>query len=358
MKKICFISGVISRSGGTERVGIMIANELVKRGYEVNILSFWNSTKPFFKVDDRIKIDYLLDYKEGKLYRTYIYPIFKLHNYLKKEKIDIVVDIDTLLTNYTAYAIKGTSCKLISWDHFNYSFMLNDKKRIKSKKLAKKYADKLVVLTKDDYNEHIQRMNFKKEKIIQIYNPSPYKVYKGYNFDNKKFIAVGRITRQKGFDMLLKAWEMVEKECDNWKLEIIGDGEEMTVIKNMITEKNLKGIDLTGKVENVEDYYKSSSCYVLSSRYEGFPMVLLEAQSFGLPIISFDCKTGPNEIIKNKENGILVKDGDIKELAKNMIEFTKSYNNANIMSEKSLENIKNYSIEKITDSWCEMIEGL
>ena len=137
MKKICFFSGLISRSGGTERVGIMIANELANKGYEVSILSLWNDCKPFFKVDKKIKIDYLLDYKEGKLYRTYIYPILKLRKYIKEKEIDVLIDIDTLLSLYSGYAIKGTKCKLISWEHFNYYYMLKDKKRIRAKKIVK-----------------------------------------------------------------------------------------------------------------------------------------------------------------------------------------------------------------------------
>ncbi|HFJ6416571.1 TPA: glycosyltransferase family 4 protein, partial [Enterococcus faecium] len=106
MKKICFISGVISRSGGTERVGSIIANSLSDLGYDVTILSFWNSGEPYFGLDKTIKVDYMLNPKtEGKLYRTYLYPVWKLHKYICKNEFDIVIDIDTLLSLYTTRAI-------------------------------------------------------------------------------------------------------------------------------------------------------------------------------------------------------------------------------------------------------------
>ncbi|HFN2525841.1 TPA: glycosyltransferase, partial [Enterococcus faecium] len=158
MKKICFISGVISRSGGTERVGSIIANSLSDLGYDVTILSFWNSGEPYFGLDKTIKVDYMLNPKtEGKLYRTYLYPVWKLHKYICKNEFDIVIDIDTLLSLYTTRAIKGTKCKLISWEHFNYwtMEMLKEKKRFKAKKLIKKYAKRLVVLTEEDRQKHI-----------------------------------------------------------------------------------------------------------------------------------------------------------------------------------------------------------
>ncbi|WPD51887.1 glycosyltransferase (plasmid) [Lactococcus lactis] len=139
--RVCFISGVISRSGGTERVGTIIANHLANRGYDIRILSFWDRGKPYFQVFDNIKVDFLLDPKtEGKLYRTNIYPIVKLHNYLKRNQIDIVIDIDTALSYYTARAITNTKCKLVSWEHFNYWAMklLNESKRYKAKELIKK----------------------------------------------------------------------------------------------------------------------------------------------------------------------------------------------------------------------------
>ena len=110
--------------------------------------------KPYFHLEDEVHVHYLLNHKiEGKFYRTGIYPIIKLHRFIQNNDIDIIVDIDTVLSRHSAYAIRGTKCKLISWEHFNYWTMLRLKeaRRFRAKKLIKKYATELVVLTAVSY---------------------------------------------------------------------------------------------------------------------------------------------------------------------------------------------------------------
>ncbi|CZQ96571.1 glycosyl transferases group 1 [Trichococcus palustris] len=357
-KRICFCSGAISRSGGTERVGTIIANELCQRGYEVYILSFWDHGKSYFEIDKRIEISYLLKPREGKLYRTYIYPIVKLHNFIKKKKIDVFIDIDTTLTAYSAHAVKGTRCKLISWEHFNYWTMMEDRKRIKAKLLAKKYADKIVVLTKTDLQKHTDSMNISKDKICNIYNPSPFKFNSNYNYNSKQFISVGRLTHQKGYDLLLEAWSIFEKENKQWHLNLVGNGEDEIKLKEKCKELSLQNFIFVGETKNVKEYYQNSSCYLLSSRYEGFPMVILEAQSFGLPVIAFNCKTGPAEMIENEVNGYLVEELNVNELARKMIDFAEQRERAERMSIEATKSVANLSIEKIGVQWEDLIESL
>ena len=205
--KICFVSGAISRSGGTERVGSVIANALANEGYHVILLSCWNHGSPFFPLDEKVELKYLLDpQKEGKLYRTYVYPIVKLHRFIKQNKIDIIIDIDTELARFTSYAIQGTTCKQISWEHFNYWTMLklNEKKRFTAKKLIKHYATKLVVLTEEDRQKHIQEYDLPDDFVITMPNPSLSDVEYDYNFNSKIFLAVGRLTPQKKISALLE----------------------------------------------------------------------------------------------------------------------------------------------------------
>ncbi len=351
---ICFFSGVIANSGGTERVCSIIANELSNRGYNVRILSFWGRGNSYYKLNDDIKVDFLLNpSKEGKLFRTYIYPIIKLHNYIKKNKIDIFIDVDTVLANYTYYAIKNTNCKWASWEHFNYSRMIESperKERIKAKQRIKSRADLLIVLTDEDKKMHIEGMNFNKDQIKRIYNPSPFSISNNeYNFNSKIFFSAGRLFHQKGYDMLIDAWKIFEENNLDWKLIIAGNGEEENKLKEKVKSLNLKNINFVGQIKNIEDYYKKASCYVLSSRYEGFPMVILEAESFGLPIIAFDCITGPKEMIK--DNGYLVKNQDIEDLARKMLEFAKDENKAKLFSINSKKNLEKLSIDKIVDEW-------
>lgn len=115
---------------------------------------------------------------------------------------------------------------------------------------------------------------------------------------------------------------------------------------------------MAGHSDHVEDYYKSSSCYVLSSVYEGFPMVILEAQSYGLPVISYDCKTGPRDLVQHNINGMLVNDKDIEQLAMSMIMFTKNVDLAKRMSQSAYKNVQKYNLKEITKQWVDLIENV
>ncbi|HAQ7750511.1 TPA: glycosyltransferase family 4 protein [Enterococcus faecium] len=361
MKKICFISGVISRSGGTERVGSIIANSLSDLGYDVTILSFWNSGEPYFGLDKTIKVDYMLNPKtEGKLYRTYLDPVWKLHKYICKNEFDIVIDIDTLLSLYTTRAIKGTKCKLISWEHFNYwtMEMLKEKKRFKAKKLIKKYAKRLVVLTEEDRQKHIDEYSLSEDFVITMPNPCISNIEYEYHYDKKRFLAVGRLVEEKNFADMISAWKIVEKKVDDWDLIIVGKGELEKDLRQQIKDLNLQRVTIAGHSDHVEEYYKSASCYVLSSVYEGFPMVILEAQSYGLPVISYDCKTGPRDLVHHNFNGMLVEDKNIDQLAKSMIMFTKNTDLAMRMSLNAYNNVQKFNLKEITKQWVALIENV
>lgn len=356
---ICFVSGAIARSGGTERVGSIIANSLNKSGYNIFLLSCWNHGKPCFHLEPSVHVKYLLDpKKEGKLYRTYIYPIIKMHRFIKQNNIDIIVDIDTELSIYSSYAIKGTKCRLISWEHFNYWTMLSlkESRRFRAKKLIKKYAKKLVVLTEQDREAHIEYLGFDKNLVTAIPNPCTEVSMAPYDFDKKLFLAVGRLTPEKGYDWLLEAWSLIEKDIPDWKLKIVGSGEDEAALKKQKHDLKLKNVDFIPHTSDVGSHYSFASAYVLSSRYEGFPMVLLEAEAYGLPIIAFDCKTGPRDLVADGENGYLVEDANIKELANTMLSFTKDRKTAVRMSEKSRSFVTRFNLDSVTHQWEALIE--
>jgi glycosyltransferase involved in cell wall biosynthesis len=135
-------------------------------------------------------------------------------------------------------------------------------------------------------------------------------------FREKTVLAVGRLSYQKGFDLLIEAWNKVGAHEEGWKLQIVGSGEEdeklYRLVKNLNLDSSLEFIPAT---KNIEQYYPKASFFVLSSRYEGYPLVLVEAMGFSLPCIAFDCKTGPREIIGNHKDGLLVETGNVTELA-------------------------------------------
>lgn len=357
--KLCFVSGVIARSGGTERVGSIIASALANKEYDVILLSCWDEGTPFFPLDEKVEVQYLLNpITEGKLYRTYVYPILKLHRFIVRNKINIIIDIDTELARFTSYAIQGTKCRQISWEHFNYWTMLklNEKKRFTAKRIIKKYASKLVVLTEEDRKKHISEYHMPEDFVVTMPNPCLSEVTTDYDFRHKTFLAVGRLSPQKNLSALLDAWALIYKKCLDWKVVIVGKGELESDLKAQAVRLGLKNLMFAGQSKNVGDYYKKASCLVLSSDYEGFPMVILEAQSYGLPVISFDCKTGPRDLIQDGKNGYLVEDGNIEQFAEKMLMFTQSEEMAHQMSKRAADGVQQYNLNNITKKWCDLID--
>ncbi len=356
--KICFCIGAISRTGGTERVCSIIANELAEKGFDISVLSFWNHGTPHFHLSNKVHVRYLLDpKKEGKLFRTFIYPVHKLRKEIRRQKYDILVDVDTVLSRFSGYAIRFTQCKLISWEHFNFWAMsiMGKKKRYFAKKVIMKHASKLVVLTEEDREKHLQEYRCSSDFVVKICNPCLSNVKNTYRFENNTFLFVGRLNYQKNIADLIRAWALVEKTLPNWKLCIVGAGELDRDLKKQAEELCLTQVEFVGQADSVDSYYRSASCLILSSKFEGFPMVILEAQSYGLPVISYDCKTGPRELIEDGVNGYLVEMDDYMALARKMIEFANNKEIANKMSEEAKSIISQYDLETITSAWCRLI---
>ena len=204
MKKICFFSGDITRSGGTERVGTVIANELHKKGqFEIRIVSLWeDKKKTFFHLEQGIKRDTLFsDHVSGKKILTYVKAVKK---YVDSNRIDVLVDIDGILDLYSIPALKKNKCKLVSWEQFSYYISPFVSYRKYTRKMAAKKANAIVVLTESDKNNYLKELEISGE-IRTIYNPVE-KTPSIINYDDKSktIITVGRLSPDKGFDMLVK----------------------------------------------------------------------------------------------------------------------------------------------------------
>lgn len=355
--KICFVSGNISRSGGTERVATLIANELARRGYDVDFLSVWPGNTSYFALNEGIKINVAMSTKIKKI--LYNLPGFGAHfikRIVVKNQYDLVICVDTALMTLVSAACESAKIRLWAWEHFNYEHSLTDPKRMNALELVKKCADRMVVLTKADYDMHLEKAKIPFEKMAQIYNPVSFVPEEKSDMHNKRVIVVGRLTVQKGLDRLLKIWNIVEPQCPDWTMELLGSGELEESLKVECEELGLKNVIFSPKTQNVVEHYKNASIYAMTSIYEGFPMVLLEATTMGLPLIAFDCKTGPSEIINDGENGYLVNDGDLNEYASRLIELMRDEDLRDRMSDASFNSSKRFTLEAIGDKWVELIE--
>lgn len=361
MKKICFFIGDIERSGGTERVTTLVANALSTAGYDVTILSLYHGKKSFFPLNENVNLNALFEHNVS-MKKNFIPCVYKLRKYVKKNSIHSLILVDSILTIFAVPALAYMKLQCICWEHFNYNVDLGSIYRVYGRKLAAKYCQVVVTLTERDKSLWIDNIKNMKANIVAINNPNPYSNQTHLaSQSHKRVLAVGRLTQQKGFDLLIQSWAKIAKKNSvvNWKLSIVGSGEDYDKLMNLIKTLNVQdSVEIFPATQNIAEFYQHSSVYCLSSRYEGFPMVLLEAQNYGLPIVAFDCDTGPAELIEHGITGYLVKNQDMNELAdllEQMLILDECYYNN--MSKNVLNNSIKYHINNILPKWIAILEN-
>lgn len=321
MSKFLIFHQSFSNSAGTERVLYNIAEHLSKdKANDVTLLLCEVSKNLVYGIDKLdIEIDSLGLESIGKGRASllkYYYSVSKhVNEYFRKigpdEKVSIICSNPLLAAIVYFKTKKRSNLKVISCEHF--SFHISGKF---SRLLRKLFYPKIAVVALTERDRRLIQEQFNPKICVCIPNAIPFELEKYGGLDKNTILSIGRYTHQKGFDLLLQAvGEMDRQLFNDWKLLIIGDDfGDRPLMESIINEKELDFVELIPSTPHIISYYKSASFYVMSSRYEGLPMVLLEAMGFGLPLISFDCPTGPSEIV-NSNNGVLVPDGDLKALA-------------------------------------------
>lgn len=339
--KICFIISSLLSLGGTERVAVSLANELSKKN-EVVIISR-NAGYPAYSLLNSVK--------DVRVLGNYLTFAKRLKSILLVESPDLVI-VHTMskLTPYLLLSGLKTK-KLWSLEHISYQFhsvMFRLARKILYNKL-----DRVLVFTASQ--QQIFSQFCKKVDIIR--NPSPLEITNlDYNKSSRKIISIGRLTHQKGYDLLIEAWKIIEKRNPSWSFFIYGDGELKNTLAKKIKFYRLSNIYLCGQERQIEKIYDSASFYVMSSRYEGLPMVLIEAQSRGLPIVSFLCPTGPEEIVSNNNTGYLVECGNIQALARAMESLILNPDIRERMSFCAKVNAEYFSTQSVVSLWEDLID--
>ena len=346
--KLVFVIKALDNIGGTERVTIQIANLLSMRSHEVHIVSLVGNNKPFFEVLPEVKLHYIHQGADNSIfpYRD-LRRHYRLKNCFASINPDIIIVVDASRATFKIPACKPYTT--IYWEHFN-SLMKSKPMQVLSRKLVSKHGSWVVTLTEADALSYKQKYNT--NKVSCIHNPITIDLPEYTEPNAHKAVAVGRYTSQKGFDLLIKAWAKVEEKKD-WKLVIVGKGKQTKLLQSLIEKYELtSSVELIPPTNNIQGLFKESGLYVMSSRFEGLPLVLIEAAAMGLPAVSFACQTGPEEIIEHEKTGLLVPPMNIDALTSAIqtcilndnlrIEFSK--NAASYVGEK-------FSTENIIDKW-------
>lgn len=340
-KEITFIIASLEGFGGTNRVATLLANSLSLH-YDITILSRYSIQNTYF-LESKVK--------DVKFTGNTISFLYQCKKYISSEQPHIVI-IHTMSKLTPALLLGGIKAKNIwSIEHVSFEFHSVFFKLLRC--YLYKKINRVITLTEAD------ALNYKSfhpaVTIIANLTPLPLRMDTGVSKTSKNIVSIGRLTYQKGYDLLIDAWSLVESKYPNWSLHIYGEGEDRDKLEKMITDKSLENVALKGLTSKIQAVYDNAAFYVMSSRFEGLPVVLIEAQSRGLPIVSFDCPSGPAEIIENGVNGYLVQNADIKALANRISYLIDNKQIRQDFSNTALMSAKRFDPEVIIKQWVDLI---
>lgn len=358
--------------GGIERAITDLANSLVD-DYIVNIVSTYKVyEKPVNKLDRRVKVNYLTDLRPNKkefksaLKRFKIISVFKeglksikilklkkelMINYIKSCDSDVIISTRDIHNEWLGLYGSDKSLK-IGWEHNHHHG--NDK-----------YANKVIESVKNlDYFVLVSKdlTDFYKDKVVPKCVYIPNLVEKSdvqSDLQGKNLVSIGRLSSEKGFSDLIDVFALVHLKYPDWKLNIIGDGEDKDKLLSKISKYGLNdSVILHGFLnkKQINKVLSKSSIYMMTSFTESFGIVLLEAFSYGIPCVAFDCAEGAKELISNNWDGYLIKNRDHDEMAKRVCNLIDKYGRRYIMGQNGLKKSLKYSLEEVKGKWIKIIK--
>ena len=357
-KSILFILPDLN-AGGAERIVTTIANHLPRELFLPSILLL---RKEGFYLDFLKEDVEIIDIKTPRI-RHSLKPILQQ---IRKRKPDIVFSGFGEVNAYLSLFIKFfPKTKFIARETNVVSQHVTRKEIRFFYKFYNNYH-KIICQSDDMKSDLIENFKIKKEKIIKINNPVDFSFIEeklinetkpeSYREDFKNVVAVGNLSSRKGFDNLLKVFEKIKQH--KVLLHILGYGKDKELLHQMKSDFGLENVIFHGIQKNPYPFLKFADLFILSSRYEGFGMVLIEAMSFGIPCVSFDCNYGPSDIIKNNEDGFLVKNGDENDFAEKLQLLMKDENLRREKGEKARVNVERFLPENVVKNWDELFKKI
>lgn len=360
MKILLVISSL--SSGGAERVMSIMANYWAEQGWDVTLVTLSAVDADFYPLHTRVKrigLDLLKPAKN--VWHTAANTISRirlLRSTMRRLSPQVVISFMDVMNIITLAAGLATQIPVIVSERVDPAYAQLGYVRNFLRQKLYPHAAAVVVQTAqvaDWAGEFVAQTK------IKIINNPVLDIEAStddggeFELEGKTLIAIGRLSKQKGFDQLIKAFAQLGDV--DWQLLILGEGGQRVPLEHLIAELRMQQrISLVGRVNNVRQYLKKANIFVLSSRFEGFPNALLEAMASGMPVISFDCPSGPSVIIADGNNGLLVPNGNVDALAAAMARLMANEKECARLADNARLVRQRYSIDKIMAEWAQLLE--
>ena len=356
--RLTFVIHQIS-AGGAERVLTLLANELCNKGWSVTVLTFDSGSKPgFFELHSDVQHWPLSLMREQggwwKAIKVHFLRPWMLRKAIRKSRPDAVIAFIDVMNILALVATIGLKIPVIvserSCPAFNISKLCSLLRQVVYKRSAR-----LVLQTRDAcdfFSSSIPKRIIPNPVLVPEYSEPALKS----ETNSKTLMAMGGLREVKGFDLLLRAFAPLCNKFPDWVLEIWGEGVQRKTLESLRDELGLRErVRFPGLTKEHHQTMSQVDIFVLSSRSEGFPNVLGEAMACGLPVVSFDCRSGPSELIQDGVNGLLVPPESIQELSSSLERLMASAELRKSLGEQAQKITEIYSLDKIVQSWEELI---
>jgi len=386
---IYFLMNNVDGKGGIARTVGNLASELAQR-HRVEIISLYRrQQKPTYPLDPRVKVRYLVEARSGKSVRgvgripllgpswlqrldrfdTRLAPTsneplmsamtdWLLLRTLRSLEPGVLISTRPSMTSITG-RFAPRRLLTIGQDHLNINERLQHPDLMRVILAGTRGLDCFALLTEADAVDYRDRLGDVDTLVTAMPNALPWPIRPASPLTEKIVISGGRLVEQKGFDLLIEAYAQVARTRPDWQLHIYGSGSLRPALRRLIDQLGLaEQIKLKGHTDDFDSVLATASVYALSSRYEGFGMVLIEAMSRGLPLVSFDCPRGPGEIVNSGTNGLLVPPEDTDALGKALLKVIEDDELRSQMGKASHTDAQQYEVETIAHAWESLFEEL
>jgi len=378
--KVVYVIDSLASKGGAERIISEKMSYMAERfGYDVTVItcyqSFENNPNTYHLSPEVRQVNLNIPYysQYSVKYPKRLFVKWSLYKRLGKELTQAIETIDpdilVSVSYFNADMVSGIRCRAAKVVEAHESRLFTLQLEGKSLSTVKRLSTRLyewwyfrrvehrahtvVCLTKGD-----AKLWYKTRKVEVIPNFSAMPIYRVSDCNAKRVIAVGRLEWQKGYDMLLKAWAEVERHHPDWELNIFGSGRLEMKLKELANSLGLKTITMIPFTPNISEEYAKSSICVLSSHFEGFSLVLLEAMRHGVPCVSFDCPYGPSDVLVDGKCGFTVTVGDIQALADKISLLIENKELRQRFSAAALQRAEHFNVDRIMLRWKQLFEKL